>query len=211
MCLSYLYRFVSDGENQETFSFVVPFKGIIKHNHFVQYTTTTTTTLIAIYDFNTLPIIFHCLCVCVCSGCGSKTACSSCSSIENVLIIQHDEEVQSAFDIARKVSCNRIGSDEAKMVYFKPFVVDMLDVITIPTDNGSVNCWMDIQRGVYPKLSPIGNSIKIGEELTVMVYLQDKKNEFDLSVRNCWAYDSTDFDDDKTGKVQLSDASGCSM
>lgn len=70
---------------------------------------------------------------------------------------------------------------------------------------------MDIQRGVYPKLRPIGDSIKIGEELTVMVYLQDKKTEYDLSVRNCWAYDSTDFDSDKTGKVQLSDASGCSM
>lgn len=128
-----------------------------------------------------------------------------------MLIIQQDEEVQSAYDIARKVSCNRIGVDEAKKVYFKPFVVDMLDVITIPTENGSVNCWMDIKRGVFPQLSPIGNAIKIGEDLTVMVFLQDKQMEYDLSVRNCWAYDRSDFDGDKTGKVQLSDASGCTM
>lgn len=145
------------------------------------------------------------------AGCGSKTACASCNSIENVLIIQQDEEVQSAFDIARKVSCNRIGIHDAKKIHFKPFVVDMLDVITLPTDNGSVDCWMDIKRGIYPKLSPIGDAIKIGEDLTVLVYLQDEKSEYDLSVRNCWAYDNSDFDNDKTGKVQLSDASGCSM
>lgn len=126
-------------------------------------------------------------------------------------MIQQDEEVQSAFDIARKVSCSRSGVDETKRVFFKPFVVDMLDVLKIPTSNGSVNCWMDIQRGIYPKISPIGDAIKIGEVLSVMVFLQDPKNEYDLTVRNCWAYDSENFDNNDTGKVQLSDASGCSM
>lgn len=144
-------------------------------------------------------------------GCGSKPSCAICDSVDNVLIIQQDEEVQGEFDAARKISCSRTGVEEEKKVYFKPFIVQSLDVITVPTKHGGVDCWMDIQRGIYPKLTPIGEVIKIGEELTVIVYLRDPKNEYDLTVRNCWAYDTEDFDDKKTGKVQLSDSSGCTM
>lgn len=144
-------------------------------------------------------------------GCGSKPSCAICNSIDNILVIQEDEELQGEYDTARKISCSRSGVEEEKKVFFKPFIVDMLEVVEVPTENGGVSCWMDIQRGIYPQLSAIGNVIKIGEELTVLVYLRDDKKEYDLSVRNCWAYDSDDFDDKKTGKVQLSDASGCSM
>lgn len=144
-------------------------------------------------------------------GCGSKPSCAICDSIDNVLIIQQDEEVQGEFDAARKISCSRTGIDQEKKVYFKPFVVDMLDVVTVPTSNGGVDCWMDIKRGIFPQLTAVGDVIKIGEALTVLVYLRDQQKQYDLSVRNCWAYNSEDFDDKKTGKVQLSDASGCSM
>lgn len=144
-------------------------------------------------------------------GCGSKPSCAICDSIDNILVIQEDEEVQGEFDTARKISCSRTGIDEEKKVFFKPFIVDMLEVVDVPTATGGVSCWMDIQRGIFPKLTPIGQVIKIGEELTVLVYLRDEKKDYDLTVRNCWAYDAEDFDDKKTGKVQLSDASGCSM
>lgn len=127
------------------------------------------------------------------------------------MIIQQDEEVQGEFDAARKISCSRTGIDQEKKVFFKPFVVDMLDVVTVPTAHGGVDCWMDIQRGIFPKLTPVGEVIKIGEALTVLVYLRDQQKQYDLSVRNCWAYDAEDFDDKETGKVQLSDASGCTM
>lgn len=144
-------------------------------------------------------------------GCGSIRACAVCDSVENVLIIQNDEDVQSQWDTARKVSCSRTGIEEEKRIFFKPFVIDMLDVVTVPTSSGGVDCWMDIQRGIYPKINPIGDVIKIGEELSVMVYLRDERNEYDVAVRNCYAYDSEEFDDKNTGKVQLSDVSGCSM
>lgn len=144
-------------------------------------------------------------------GCGSKPSCSICDSIDNILIIQQDEEVQGEFDAARKISCSRSGLEEEKKIFFKPFIVEMLDVVTVPTAHGGVDCWMDIQRGIYPQLTAIGDSIKIGEALSVLVYLRDPKKEYDLTVRNCWAYDSEDFDDKKTGKVRLSDASGCTM
>lgn len=163
------FRYVSVGQNQNSYTFVVPYK-----------------------------------------GCGSKRSCSVCNSIDNVLIIQSDEEVQGVFDLARKISCSATGFEEEKKIFFKPIVVDMLEVVTVPTKSGGVDCWMDIQRGIYPTLTPVGEVIKIGEELTVLVYLRDERVEYDLIVRNCWAYDDEDFDSRSTGKLKLSDASGCS-
>lgn len=143
-------------------------------------------------------------------GCGSKRSCSVCNSVDNVLIIQSDEEVQSEYDLARKVSCSATGFEEEKKIYFKPIVVDMLEVVSVPTKSGGIDCWMDIQRGVYPKITPIGESIRIGEEISVLVYLRDARHEYDLIVRNCWAYDDEDFDSKKTGRLKLSEANGCS-
>lgn len=162
------FRYVSVGQNKDSYRFVVPYK-----------------------------------------GCGSKRSCSVCSSVDNVLIIQSDEEVQSVFDLARKVSCSATFEEEKK-IYFKPIIVDMLEVLTVPTNGGGVDCWMDIQRGIYPKVTPIGDIIKIGDDLTVLVYLRDPQFEYDLIVRNCYAYDDEDFDSKSTGRLKLSDASGCS-
>jgi hypothetical protein len=38
-------------------------------------------------------------------------------------------------------------------VIFQPFVVDMLEVVTVPVSTGTVDCWMDIQRGEFPNVS----------------------------------------------------------
>lgn len=126
-------------------------------------------------------------------------------------MIQAEEEVQGPWDTARKISCSRSGIEEEKKIFFKPFIVDMLDVVTVPTNGGGVECWMDIQRGKYPQISPIGEIIKIGEELTVLVYLRDGKKEYDLAVRNCWSYNHEDYDRKETGKIRLSDDNGCTL
>lgn len=166
---AFCFRYVSVGQNKDSYTFVVPYK-----------------------------------------GCGSKRSCKVCDSVDNILIIQSDEEVQSSFDLARKISCSATGVEEEKKIYFKPIIVDMLEVLTVPTKSGGVDCWMDIQRGVYPKITTIGDVIKIGEELSVLVYLRDPRSEYDLTVRNCWAYDDDDFDSKSTGRLRLSDANGCS-
>lgn len=85
----------------------------------------------------------------------------------------------------------------------------MLEVVSVPTAKGGVDCWMDIQRGEYPKITPIGEIIKIGEPLSVLVFLKDPGNEYDLIVRDCWAFDSPDYDSKNTGRIQLSDKNGC--
>jgi Tfp pilus assembly protein PilZ len=53
------------------------------------------------------------------------------------------------------------------------------------------------------------DTIKIGETLTVLVYLKDKNNEYDIRVRDCWAYDSDDYTAPGTSSLQLTDDEGC--
>lgn len=84
-------------------------------------------------------------------GCGSRPSCSICGSVDNILIIQTDDDVQEIWDSARKITCETsVGGD--KTVIFKPFVVDMLEVVNVPTQKGAVDCWMDIQSGSYPNV-----------------------------------------------------------
>ncbi|KAL9700351.1 hypothetical protein quinque_003792 [Culex quinquefasciatus] len=143
------------------------------------------------------------------NGCGSKPSCSVCSSVDNVLVIQSDEDVQEAWDTARRISCSQVEQQQ-NTIFFKPFVVDMLEVVNVPTATGGVECWMDIQRGSYPSISPIPSIIKIGEALSILVYLRDPRGEYDVSVRDCYAYDSPDYDAQGTKRLQLSDKNGCS-
>ena len=59
---------------------------------------------------------------------------------------------QEIWDIAQKVTCATADTNE-KTVVFKPFVVDMLEVVSVPVSKGQVDCWMDIRRGAYPNVS----------------------------------------------------------
>lgn len=74
-------------------------------------------------------------------GCGSKPSCSICASVDNILVIQADESVQEIWDTARRITCSRSEAAE-KTIYWKPFVVDMLEVVNVPTQTGGVECWM---------------------------------------------------------------------
>jgi hypothetical protein len=60
--------------------------------------------------------------------------------------------LQEIWDTARKISCATTDRKE-KTVIFRPFVVDMLEVVTVPVSTGTVDCWMDIQRGEFPDVS----------------------------------------------------------
>lgn len=61
----------------------------------------------------------------------------------------------------------------------------------------------------YFQLQAITGVIKIGEPLSILVYLKDQKNQYDLKMRDCWAYDNEDFDLPGTNKLQLTDKEGC--
>lgn len=69
------------------------------------------------------------------------------SKFTHRLIFFQDEN-----DVARRVTCFTTNTNVAT-VSFKPIMVDMLDVVSIPVGDGTIECWMDIQRGKYPNVS----------------------------------------------------------
>ncbi len=75
-------------------------------------------------------------------------------SISNVLFFQMDESVQEIWDEARRISCSYSGdtTKHGKMVVFKPLSVGMLDIKHQPIKSESIDCWMDIQKGVFPNV-----------------------------------------------------------
>ena len=59
-------------------------------------------------------------------------------------MIQYDPQVQEVWDQARKLRCTWHDQYE-KSVTFRPFPVDMLDVVRADFAGDNVGCWMQIQ------------------------------------------------------------------
>ncbi|EDW39544.1 GL11883 [Drosophila persimilis] len=143
-------------------------------------------------------------------GCGSKPSCSICSSIENVLIIQNDKDIQNSWDIARKVSCSR-SEEQEKTVYFKPFVVDMLEIVSVDTPSGPVECWMEIGTGIPPNIKPISTTLKLGTDVTFTINVKHSTQAWDVNILKCYASDDMNFEAKTTKTLQLSDKRGCTI
>ena len=84
--------------------------------------------------------------------CGTKPPCQLCNNVENIIIIQSDPQILSSNDLARKLSCP-IPDDQKKDVFFKPIDINSLEVINVPSDEGDIQCWMNINEGIYPNVS----------------------------------------------------------
>lgn len=46
-----------------------------------------------------------------------------------------------------------VATRDQHILKLKPFMVDMLEVVAVEGPAGGVECWMDIQKGVYPNVS----------------------------------------------------------
>ena len=77
-------------------------------------------------------------------GMGQNTG--SGSFFENTIVIQYDPNVQEVYDHARKLRCTWHDQYE-KAVTFRPFPVDMLDIVRADFAGDNVGCWMQIQVG----------------------------------------------------------------
>lgn len=83
--------------------------------------------------------------------------------------------------------------------------------------------WMNLDRaqhlscgvlmmlfGLASQTTPLDQDIlRIGEQLTVMVYLKDEERRLDVAVRDCWAYGEPEFSDPDTPSLQLTNTNGC--
>jgi len=133
-------------------------------------------------------------------GYGSQSG--SGTFFENTIIIQYDPQVQEVWDQARKLRCTWHDQYE-KSVTFRPFPVDMLDVVRADFAGDNVGCWMQIQVGKGPWASEVSGLVKIGQTMTMVLAIKDDDNKFDMLVRNCMAHDG------KRAPIQLVDQKGC--
>jgi len=145
------------------------------------------------------------------SSCGTQTVESSSDRlmIENTIVIQADPMVQDTWDSARKITCDWQSKLE-KMVTFAPFsVADMMQVaeVKFAGSGDNVRTRMEIQFGRGPFAPPLEGLTKIGDELTVVVYAEDGGAGYDIMVKNCFAYDSRNFQ--RANKIQLLNNHGC--
>ena len=102
---------------------------------------------------------------------------------------------QDSWDSARKITCDWQSKLE-KMVTFAPFpVADLQGVaeIKFAGSGDNVKTRMEIQFGRGPFAAPLEGLTKIGDELSVVVYVQDGGAGYDILVKNCYAYDSKNF------------------
>jgi len=133
-------------------------------------------------------------------GYGSQAG--SGTFFENTIIIQFDPQVQEVWDQARKLRCTWHDQYE-KSVTFRPFPVDMLDVVRADFAGDNVGCWMQIQVGKGPWASEVSGLVKIGQTMTMVLAIKDDDGKFDMLVRNCMAHDG------KRAPIQLVDQGGC--
>ncbi|XP_042222684.1 LOW QUALITY PROTEIN: uncharacterized protein LOC121866992 [Homarus americanus] len=133
-------------------------------------------------------------------GYGSQSG--SGTFFENTIVVQYDPQVQEVWDQARKLRCTWHDQYE-KSVTFRPFPVDMLDVVRADFAGDNVGCWMQIQVGKGPWASEVSGLVKIGQTMTMVLAIKDDDNKFDMLVRNCMAHDG------KRAPIQLVDQRGC--
>ncbi|KAF2356647.1 Zona pellucida domain [Trinorchestia longiramus] len=133
-------------------------------------------------------------------GYGSQSG--SGTYFENTIVVQYDPQVQEVWDQARKLRCTWHDQYE-KSVTFRPFSVDMLDVVRADFAGDNVGCWMQIQVGKGPWASEVSGLVKIGQTMTMVLAIKEDDNKFDMMVRNCMAHDG------KRAPIQLVDQRGC--
>ncbi|XP_042221925.1 uncharacterized protein LOC121866368 isoform X2 [Homarus americanus] len=141
-------------------------------------------------------------------GCGTAASDDDDTIVSNVVIFQMDSTVQELWDTAKKLSCVWTNKYN-KAVNFEPLQVSMLEVVQTRFEGDDIKCWMDIQRGTYPHTKPMDGILRIGEPLTVMVYLKDTERRLDVAVRDCWAYGEPEFEDPATPSLQMTSSNGC--
>ena len=104
------------------------------------------------------------------------------TGFSNTIIVQMDPAVQEIWDTARNIKCEWVEYVE-KQVKFSPFEVDMLNVEEVKFEGDSVECFMDLQVGKYPDSTDIDEAVKIGEPLSLIVYMEDDKEMYDMHVK----------------------------
>lgn len=145
-------------------------------------------------------------------GCGTNNQADGGSNLaSNVIVIQNDAVVQEIWDSAQKLNC-RWTDRVTKTVSVRPLTIDMLEAVEakfVNADDDAVDVWMDLQQGRWPTSKSIDSAVRIGDQLSLVVGINDPSDEMDLQVRDCYAHSTPELTDPSAFRVQLTDAQGC--
>ncbi|XP_055844953.1 uncharacterized protein LOC129911249 [Episyrphus balteatus] len=120
----------------------------------------------------------------------------------NTVSVQYNPLIEEEFDEHFKVTCE-YGYDFWKTVTF-PF----LDV-EVATGNPVVftlsppECFMEIQNGYGIGGSRVTGPVRVGDPLTLIIYMRSKYEGFDIVVNDCYAHNGAN------KRIQLIDEYGC--
>ncbi|KAK9681161.1 Zona pellucida-like domain, partial [Popillia japonica] len=120
----------------------------------------------------------------------------------NTVTVQYNPLIEEEFDEHFKVTCE-YGYDFWKTVTF-PF----LDV-EVATGNPVVftltppECYMEIRYGYGTSGNRVTGPVRVGDPLTLIIYMRSKYDGFDIIVNDCFAHNGA------TKKIQLIDEYGC--
>ena len=71
------------------------------------------------------------------------------------------------WDLAKNLRCT-LHDQYEKSVTFRPFPVDMLEVVRKDFAGDNVGCWMQIQVGKGPWASEVSGLVKIGQTMSMV-------------------------------------------
>ncbi|XP_030375649.1 uncharacterized protein LOC115624938 [Scaptodrosophila lebanonensis] len=120
----------------------------------------------------------------------------------NTVTVQYNPLIEEEFDEHFKVTCE-YGYDFWKTVTF-PF----LDV-EVATGNPVVftlsppECYMEIQNGYGIGGPRVTGPVRVGDPLTLIIYMRSKYDGFDIVVNDCYAHNGAN------KRIQLIDQHGC--
>ncbi|XP_026482411.1 uncharacterized protein LOC113389606 [Ctenocephalides felis] len=120
----------------------------------------------------------------------------------NTVTVQYNPLIEEEFDEHFKVTCE-YGYDFWKTVTF-PF----LDV-EVATGNPVVftlsppECYMEIRSGYGTTGARVAGPVRVGDPLTLIIYMRSKYDGFDLVVNDCYAHNGAN------KRIQMIDEHGC--
>ncbi|CAO1333845.1 unnamed protein product [Diamesa hyperborea] len=120
----------------------------------------------------------------------------------NTVTVQYNPLIEEEFDEHFKVTCE-YGYDFWKTVTF-PF----LDV-EVATGNPVVftlsppECYMEIRNGYGTTGTRVAGPVRVGDPLTLIIYMRSKYDGFDIVVNDCYAHNGAN------KRIQLIDEHGC--
>lgn len=135
--------------------------------------------------------------------CGTKPDLQG-KYFENTIVFQYGNDIIDVLDEAKRLRCEWFEAYE-KPATFRPAIpVADLDVIEMNFQGDEIDCFMSIQEGGKgPYSNEINRIVTVGQPLSLVVAINDQKNQFDMKVKSCFAHDGV------KSPIYLVDEDGC--